>query len=228
MATLFGEVSWDQQFGGKKGENNKDLWLTLDSGDNEVRLVTAPYQYLMHKVKPANAGPKDFGKKVNCSGPANEGECPICATGDKAKRRWLLGVISRKTGTYKVLDISWGVFSAIQSLAKNARWGDPKNYDINIHVDKNAAPNDYYRVQPIPKEPLSVEDQTLRDNADINFLKERVTPPSPAQVQERFDKILGLKTEGAEGTQSETKTAAKASVDLGDDFDAKDFPAYEG
>src|SRR5271169_5992865 len=176
--TTFGEVNWtDDVFNGegKKNTNSKDLFLRLDEGANELRLVTQPFQYLVHKHKKDPTNPKDFGQKVQCS--AIHGSCPLCSTGDKAKPRWLLGVISRKTNSYKILDISFAVFSQIRKYAKNAqRFGDPTKYDINVEVDKNGGATGYYSVQALGKEPLSAADQVIKDSADLDDSKRRVTP----------------------------------------------------
>ena len=168
----FGQIDWnDEVYGdGQKNTNSKDLFLRLDDGSNEMRLVTQPYQYLVHKVKKDPNNPKDFGQKVLCS--AIHGSCPVCTTGDKAKPRWLIGVISRKTNTYKILDISFAVFQQIRKLAKNARWGDPSKYDIDVIVDRAGGATGYYTVQPIAKEPLSAEDQKIKDNVDLEDLME--------------------------------------------------------
>lgn len=239
--TTFGEVNWtDDVFGGdgKKNTNSKDLFLRLDEGSNEMRLITQPFQYLVHKYK--KDGDTGFGQKVQCS--AIHGSCPLCAMGDKAKPRWLLGVISRKANTYKILDISFAVFSQIRKYAKNAqRWGDPTKYDIDITVDKNGGATGYYSVQAIPKEPLSAADQVIKDSADLDDLKRRVTPPTPDKVQARMDKINGVATDGTVGTgapvvsapaASSKKAAAKAAtpaVSMSDDEDLeKSFPSYEG
>lgn len=51
---IFGEVAWNDDLGGQDGKkfaNSKDLFLRLDEGPNEIRLVTQPYQYLVHKFK---------------------------------------------------------------------------------------------------------------------------------------------------------------------------------
>jgi hypothetical protein len=120
MAT-FGEVDYnDDVFGGdgKKQVNNKDLFLRLDEGSNELRLVTAPYQYLVHKYK--KEGDPGFGQKVSCS--QIHGSCQLCDAGDKAKPRWFYGVISRKSGTYKVLDISFAVFSQIRNKRHGSKF----------------------------------------------------------------------------------------------------------
>jgi hypothetical protein len=237
--STFGEISWnDDVFGGsdgKKNTNNKDLFLRLDEGSNEMRLVTQPFQYLVHKVKKDPNNPKDFGQKVSCS--AIHGSCPVCEMGDKAKPRWLLGVISRKSGTYKILDVSFAVFSQIRKLARNTqRWGDPTKYDIDIVVDKNGSPMSYYSVQPISKEPLSAADQQIKDNVDLDDLKRRVTPPTADLVQKRLDKINGVATDFHQKLDASATKAVKPAVaktapvaDMSDDEELNDaFPSYDG
>jgi hypothetical protein len=236
MTTVFGEVSWnDDVFPGdnKKQTNSKDLFLRLNEGVNEIRILTQPHQYLVHKYK--KAGDTGFGQKVQCS--AANGGCPLCATGDKAKPRWLLGVISRKDGTYKILDISFAVFSQIRKLNKNAKFGDPTKYDINVEVDKNGGATGYYSVQAYSKEALSAADQVIKDNIDFDDLKRRITPPTPDRVQARMDKIDGVTTTGAPAPTAQAPAAAKKSntkaaapaVSMTDDEDLdKSFPDYEG
>lgn len=233
--TTFGEVSWsDDVFAGenKKQTNSKDLFLRLDEGSNEMRIITQPFQYLVHKYK--KEGDPGFGQKVSCS--MIHGTCPLCVAGDKAKPRWLLGVISRKTGTYKILDISYAVFGQIRKYARNtARWGDPTKYDIDIVVDKNGSPTTYYTVQAVPKEPLSAADQNVRDTqVDLDDLKRRVTPPQPEKVQERMNKINGVVTadasvNGKKATaKTAPKTAAAPTVSMSDDEELeKSFPSYD-
>ena len=224
----FGEVSWEDDVysNSDKKTNQKDLFLRLDEGSNEMRIITQPFQYLVHKYKKDPNNPKDFGQKVSCS--AIHGSCALCDSGDKAKPRWLLGVISRKTGTYKILDVSFAVFSQIRKLARNtARWGDPTKYDIDIVVDKNGGATGYYSVQPISKEPLSAADQQLKDNVDLDDLKRRVTPFTPDQVLKRIEKING------DGVTAPAPTAGKkpevkakpAPVSMDDDDDS--FPSYD-
>lgn len=225
--TTFGEVSWsDDSPSGEDKKNARDLFLRLEEGSNEIRLVTQPYQMLVHKIKKDPNNSKDFGQKVYCS--AIHGSCPACALDDKAKRRWLLGVISRKTGTYKILDISWAVYSQIKKYAQNtARWGDPTKYDMDIFVDKNGGATGYYSVQAIPKEPLSAVDQKIKDEADLDDLKRRVTPPTADLVQKRLDKIFGTDTKptAASGKPVE-KVAPVSMTDDEDDELAASFPDY--
>jgi len=227
--TTFGEVSWNDDVfsGSEKKVNNKDLFLRLDEGDNELRLVTQPFQYLVHKYK--KEGDAGFGQKVSCS--MIHGSCPLCAAEDKAKPRWLLGVISRKTGTYKILDISFAVFSNIRKLARNTKhFGDPTKYDINVIVDKNGGATGYYTVQGLPKEPLSAADQQIKDDADLDDLKRRVTPPAAEFVQKRIDKINGVEGTVVAPAAAKPAKAAKApaaTVSMTDDEEMNDaFTAY--
>lgn len=237
--STFGEVNWTDDFGGsdKKIVNNKDTWLRLDVGNNVVRLVTAPHQYLVHKGVKAE-GDKGFGQKVSCS--KVHGSCPLCELDHKAGLRWLLGVIDRKTSTYKILDVSWQVFSQIKKLANETEaWGDPSKYDLNIIVDKNGGPTGYYSVQPRPHKPLSAEDQNLRDNADLEDLKRRVTPLTPELAQKRLDKVLNGGTLAAApaapskpGKAPATKAASKSKAAPVVDMEAEEgiddiFPEYD-
>lgn len=235
--TTFGEVSYNDDVytggGSKKEGNNKDLFLRLSEGSNEIRLVTAPFQYLVHKVKKDPNNAKDFGQKVKCS--QLHGSCPLCDEGtDKAKPRWFYGVIDRKTGTYKILDISYQVFSQIRKLARNTqRWGDPTKYDIDIVVDKNGGATGYYSVQPISKEPLSAADQVIKDSVDSDDLKRRCTPLTPDQVQKIVDKIRGVVTDAGAKKAAAPASATKAApaktpaVSMTDDEELPEsFPEY--
>lgn len=234
--STFGEVSWnDDVYGGsdKKQTNSKDLFLRLEEGSNELRLITQPFQYLVHKHK--KEGDPGFGQKVSCS--AMHGTCPLCTAGDKAKPRWLLGVISRKSGTYKILDISFAVFSQVRKLARNTqRWGDPTKYDMDVVVDKQGGATGYYSVQPISKEPLSAADQKIKDDIDFDDLKRRVTPPTADIVQKRIDKINGVvpdDTVAATGrvvavtVNTSTNTSPVSMTDDDDDELGNAFPSYD-
>lgn len=236
----FGEVDWNSDLGfngggAEKKTNNKDLWLRLEEGSNVVRLVTQPHQYITHKsVK--KVGDKGFGQKVPCS--AVHDSCPLCDKGLKAGPRWLLGVIDRKTNSFKILDISYQVFSQIRKYARNvAVWGDPQKYDLDIVVDKNGGPTGYYAVQPIPHKPLSASDQKTKDDADLEDLKRRVTAPTPDVVLKRLEKILGddgeLYIPAAKAAPGKPAMGGKpgkaAPVEMTDEEDISDiFPDYNG
>lgn len=228
----YGEITWDAELP-KTGKftSSKDLFLRLNEGPNELRLITSPFQYMSHTYKSPNAGPKDFGQKIMCS--ITHGSCPLCEAGNKAKTRWLLGVIERATGTYKVLDVSYAVYSQIKSFSQSRSWGIPTAYDINIVRDsKSPSPANYYKAMPLPKEPLSVEDQKIRDSVDLDDLKRRVTPLTPDAVRERMAKIDSYAAGGSTATaaprSSPVSTTQQGEVKVPDTLadDDEDFPDF--
>ena len=73
--------------------------------------------------------------------------------------------------------------SGIKVLNENKKhYGDPSKYDIDVVVNPNGGPTDYYKVVGLPKEPLSPEDQVIRDKVDLEDLKRRVHPPTVEKV----------------------------------------------
>lgn len=225
----YGEISWEDDFGSNSEEkkvNSKDLFLRLESGDNVVRLVTKPFQYIVHKgVK--KDGDKGFGQKVSCSNPDGKGSCPVCDLGLKATTRWFLGVIDKKTTSYKVLDISYQVYNQIRKLARNTKiWGDPEKYDLNIIVDKNGGPTGYYSVQPNPHKDLTPAELQVKEKVDVEDLKRRVMPPTVEVVQRRLDKLLeGGKVAMPVGVKPAGK--GKPVVEVEDTDNMEDvFPDY--
>lgn len=242
-----GETTWDsdQNFGGKGGGSNKDLFLHLDNGSNIIRVLTNPFGYTVHQnvKKKGDAGK---GQKVPCSATQeNGGKCVLCEMKHPNKSRWYFGVLDRKTGAYKVLDVPYMVFGPIRDLnrpPKKEIWGDPTKYDVDITVNK-ANPSAYYTVTPIPHKPLTAPEQQIRDTADLEYLKKKSEPYSYETVQKIVDKIL----EGQEVALPEprdddkgskaatTKSNGKGKVAhappsaTADDGEMDDvFPSYDG
>jgi hypothetical protein len=212
----FGETSWDAvELKNNNAQRSKDLYMRLSDGSNVIRTVTQPYEYSVHVFK--EDGDAGFGDKVMCS--QFHKSCTLCAQGDRAKRRWLVGVIDRKTQSYKILDISVSVFKAIQELARDEDYGDPKRYDIDIKVDKQGGATGYYTVIPKPPKPLSAADVELMETVDTDELLRKVTPPTPEKMQERLDAIRERKAgkgqpQGKSASHGGNTKASKAAVDM--------------
>lgn len=224
----FGEVSWDAGTNNNKSKNTKDLFLRLVPGDNELRIVTPAFQYVLHKYKAE--GEKGYGRKVVCSATKEDPACPLCEAGDKAKRKWYVGVIDRKTQSYKIMDIGYTVFQQIGGLVNNKRWGDITTYDINILVKPEAGATGYYTVQPLGKEPLSAEDQVIIDkNVDLEQLKKFSTPPTYKAVEEKIQKIhesLNANPTGMVQEKPAAKKPAKGKVEVPVADDSEEFEDY--
>jgi hypothetical protein len=231
----FGEVSWGEDQPKTRSSNNKDVFLRLDDGSNKIRIITKPFVYESHKYK--KAGEKGFGQKVGCS-KTETTDCVLCGIiGEDGKpsrpqRRWFIGVIERKTGTAKVLDISYAVKQQIDALSKDPEFGDPSGFDMDLKVNRNGGASGYYMIVPRSPSPLSGADQVLRDNFDVEDLRRRCQPLTPDQVAKRIERIdsgLAWGEKPAAGTQASAAKAppAKASSkkpapppveDSGDEF----------
>ena len=188
-----GQVEWKNVGGGGAGGIGKDAWMRLNPGSNVIRLLTLPHQYHQHRYMVE--GGKKYGYRIDCAGQG----CPLCQEGDKAKRRWLLGVIDRKTNTYKVLDIGFSVFKSIQTYAKDDEWGDPSGYDIDIVVDPNGGSTGYYTVVTKRPRDLSDGDRLLQQENPVDKLAARVVPPSIEKVAGRIADIKSEVNGNADG-----------------------------
>lgn len=215
-----GEVSWtDTVFDASKKSNGKDTFLRLAPGSNIVRLLTLPHQYHQHKYLPD--GGKKYGYRINCSGAG--GSCPLCDKGEKAKRRWFLGVIDRKSNAYKTLDIGFAVFKSIQTLAKDDDWGDPSRYDIDIVVDPNGGATGYYTVVAKPPKPLSASDLVLKEDNNPEDLVKLAAPPTLERVKEKLQKIAEEISAG--GNSHSTSSDTNSETD--DEDDSNYFKNYD-
>lgn len=204
----YGLTDWNLPMGrglGAGADRPKDEWMRLNPGSNELRFVTKPHLYLSHKYKTDPNNTKDFGDKVYCSYD-NDKNCPLCAAGDRPKKRWLVGVIDRVTGTYKLLDISVAIYQSVQVYNKKKQYGDPIRYDIDISVNKQGGATGYYIVTPSIPEALSENDLKIVAGINPDDLVRKCTPPTSDLVLKRLNAIHEKK--GL--PQFEVKVAPKA------------------
>lgn len=214
----FGVTSWESTEVNSKpnaNQSNKDLFMRLESGSNVLRIITKPHEYLVHRYKVSESDP-GFGERILSS--AFHGSDPLIEMGHKPKRRWLVGVIDRKTQSYKILDMSSMVFKGVQELVRDEDWGDPSQYDVDIKVNKSAGVTGYYAVIPKSKKPLTPSDLEIKEQVDLEDLKRRCTPPTPEQVQERVNFLKNR----SNGNATANASSAKVNVDV--DESDEDFP----
>lgn len=193
--TKYGLVTWDDADRGtgtgNRNRNQKDTFMKMNDGSNVVRILTKPHQYVVHKGYKPNETDRGFGWRIMCS--AFNGEaCPLCETKVKTQTRWYVGVIDRKTQSYKVLDIGFGIFKSIKTYNQDEDWGNPESYDIDIKVDKNADPANYYSCIPKPKKPLTPGDLALKTKVEEEYMADlliRCKPPSREDVEKRMESI---------------------------------------
>ena len=211
-----GEISWtDGDYSKNETPGEKAEFVRLSEGKSVIRIISnVPYKYSVHKGVKAE-GEKGFGRKIKCAKASKDDPCPLCEQGHTPGSQYMFEVIDKKTGTTKLLDISWQIFSQIKGLVQNTEvWGDCSRYDIEISKNPNSrGPSDYYLVQPIPPKPLTAAEQLLRDNVNVEELKRRTEALSYESVQKILAKVLnGGKLHLSEKDQEKltgTKSAAQ-------------------
>jgi hypothetical protein len=211
----FGEQGWDDvKVSG--GEKEKVDFMRLKEGSNVVRVITLPHQYYQHRWEPA--GGRKYGYKIQCSDPTNHKDCPMCEQGNKATRKWFLGVIDRASGQYKVLDTPWTVFKGMQLLARDEDWGPSlENFDIDIVNNPSAGAQRYSTIAK-PKKPLSAADLQIKEERGTKELVRRSTPPEREVVQGFYDHILEELKEAGTPFEGSASDSGKASDEEEDTF----------
>ena len=201
MSQNYGETDYSKENGTGSG---KVEFLKLSQGEHQLRLISKPYKLQCHpaiKTETEAEAKKGYGRKVPCSAEyTGEGKkpayvqnsCPLCDKGFKPQTRYMYWVIDRGTGAAKVIDISWQIFSQIKLLANSKIWGpDPQRLDLIIAKNPTSkGPSDFYLVDHGQIEALSVDDQRLRDSADLDYLVEHTKPWTKSAVQKVLDKVL--------------------------------------
>jgi hypothetical protein len=225
----FGESSWEE----KDSSSGKDIYMRLEQGDNFVRILTQPYKYSVYFYGADEKG-KGGSRIIACEDGSKD---PIKALGIKPKIRFLMGVIDRKTNSYKILDTAYSVYKSLKNFSGSPKWGNPTGYDINIKVDKNGAPSDYYSVLPDPKEPLSEADRKFLDCINLEDLKKR-TEPLPVERMIELMEIIDRKRSSS-GSPNKTNHVEKQpevvaqkvtreEVEKQVDSSDIDFPSFDG
>jgi hypothetical protein len=223
----FGLVDWSEvkinSGNNKQFKSSADLFLRLEGGNNIIRMITEPHQYWVHKYKTNEKDPGFGFKVISCKGSGDpdplEERDPKC----RAKRRFLVGVIDRKTNAYKILDMSSDIINKIKKFVDDEEYGHPSRYDINLVVDPNGGATGYYTVVPKIPKPLSAADLEIKSNVDLEDLKRRCTPPSRQKMLERIAAIDEKSPNGKPTTSTVTET-----IDYTVDDSEVDFPAADG
>lgn len=227
-----GLADWNEETGKPGGNQKRDEFMRLQDGSNVVRIVTQPHQYYSHKFK--EPGDPGFGDKIGCSMPTHK-SCPVCAQKDRPKRRWFVGVIDRKTQTYKILDISYTVYQGIQNYNNTADYGNPSNYDIDIKVNRQGGATGYYGVIAMIPRPLSDNDIKTIATIDKESIVRRCAPPTPEKVLERWNSIrekkglppMEMPEASVAGTEKVGLAAPHPVINLESDESDFDFSAVE-
>jgi len=215
----YGELSdWNE--GDVSGPSD---FMNLIEGDNKVRIVTNPYQFVVHWARDASGQ----NRKIRCA----IKNCPLCRQGADSQTRWYLGVLDYKSGRPKILEIGSQIFRGIRAYVNDPDWnetfkkpwGNILAYDVNItRGPKGTQP--LYQVKPSPKMKDITEEETSLVEGFLNKIDiSKFTQPStPEEVAEKMgmyssDTATPAGQKYAVGTKTAKNTEAGVKPTVGDD-----------
>ena len=138
-------------------------WMSLEEGDNQIRLVSEFEDYGTHfdQIKK---------RSVICIGKEH---CEYCIKGDKPKVQFIGWVIDRKDQQIKLLRIGYKIFTQIGELSKSKEYAFEilPSYDITIRR-KGQKLDTTYTVIPARQDIELTEDEKNRILEEIKQPKE--------------------------------------------------------
>jgi len=128
-------------------------YMKLQEGENEFRILSTAlvgYEYWNTENKPIRSREMWFTTPTDIKSNKD-------GTRSTIKHFWAFSVWNYGETAVQVLEITQSTIqSAIESLVKNPKWGNPKDYDITI-TRKGAGLDTEYSVVPNPKTELDKE-----------------------------------------------------------------------
>ena len=242
----YGLSTWDDevpQFGKGQGQGqdgDRIPFLRLSPGDNEVRIITAPYKYHMIRYKGSKVK-APYGARVNSSYPTFDSEkgtedCPTKpfwtfnrdAGKPLPKVRYLVGIIKRgdedkeeEVDQVCIFDMSIMIYKDLKEFKNDKKVGKPENYDLNIRYNPEADPQGKYTLIPRGASALSEDDIALIDDVGEKLaenLLRLATPPTPDKVRETLSRL-------GDPPEVETKDNTDLQSPKKDDFGFPKHPA---
>lgn len=201
----FGTVDWNEEIGG--GNSKKTDFMRLESNSkNRIRVMANPYQYYSHWLELPN------GKRQKINSPVSDPALvkKLEDAGFKRTKKWLVKVLDRSDGSFKLLEIGPQIYAGIKALVNDPDWGSVTSYDLSIDRG-NAGDSPLYRVSPKPKSPIDAElKQAFMEFNDKVDLVKLTQPADPDKVYE----LMGWKA---------SASTANPNKSVADDDDMFDF-----
>lgn len=208
--TVYGEIDWNSADIGGGGKRTQYLQMKTP-GNYTVRVMGNPIQFYCHWLDT----PDGKKKKVNSPSDNPALVSKLEAAGFKRQTGWMVRVLDREDGQFKLLEIGQQIYNAIRDLYNNKAWGKVTAYDITItRRPKGSQP--LYTVTPNPKEPLEgkFKDSYMEFEKNLNI--DRLVGPTPVPT---ICEIMGWKA-----SEFATEDAADDfTSDEGDSDDEAEF-----
>lgn len=147
-------------------------FMRLDEGSNIIRIASQPLIGYIWWVD-EDGNPRAKGEMVK------KGDRPVRikfdqdlpSNVDSAREFWMLKVYDFNTDSVRVLEITQArIIRSLNDLIANEKWGDPRDYNIDIKKDGKGQQTSY-SVLPEPKSDLDEEVVEKIDNSRVDLNK---------------------------------------------------------
>lgn len=168
-------------------------FMKLVEGNNEIRILSKPLIGKMWWVSPEG--------EVRGRNEGKEGDRPIRVDyrtklpknvpENCTKEFWILKVWDYNAGALKVLELTQQtIIRAINELISSDKWGDPREYDINIKREGSGIDTKYY-VMPSPPSPTDAVILTVfsENKTDLNALLSNIDSDTEDEQEDSIDSI---------------------------------------
>jgi len=179
-SVVFGEIDWNSGDVSDGQSSSASDFMRLVQGKNRVRVMGNPTQFYIHWVDTPD------GKKRKVNSPIGDPKLvrKLEDAGFKRRPRWMVKVLDRESGDFKLLEIGSQIYNGIKSLYLDEDWGPVTAYDLTVERGTPGS-QPLYRVTPRPKSPLesSFKEayESFNDRIDLAKLTQ---PADPAKVRE--------------------------------------------
>jgi hypothetical protein len=176
---VFGEVDWNSSAGSSGG--GKTQFMRLEAGRNVVRVMGNPLQFYINWVETPEGK-----RKINSPVASPELLQRLEDAGFKRKPRWIVKVLDRADGQFKLLEIGPQIYNGIRQLVNDPDWGKVTSYDLIVTRGKPGS-QPLYSVSPRPKSGLDdgLKESFLAFNDGLN-LDRLIQPSDPEWVMEQL------------------------------------------
>jgi hypothetical protein len=205
------ELDWGTQ---KISSGESTPYMKLETGANQIRIVSKPYQASIHWENTRDGSKK----KVICLG-AN---CPLCKRGKVPQQRFQVLAINRKNGKVEILEFGKQIYNEISQYARDKEYGDVTKYDLKIKKEGSGRETKYTVIASPKQSELTAEEVSLLEGA--KSLEELNKPKTLEEVymmdlEALSDSVRDLEDDnfGSSNEKQNTKTGSAESLDISDD-----------
>ncbi len=170
--------------------STKGEFMKLGEGANNIRILSKPLIGKLYWVSPEGVvREKGKGEKGDKPYRLNyTDELPKEVLDFQTKEFWMMKVWDYKEGSVKILELTQAsILRSLYEFVKDEKWGDLREYDINIKREGSGIDTKYF-VMPSPPTQLAPEIKDASEESDID-LTSFLTPVDTSDPFEGMDVV---------------------------------------